>query len=184
MASLGAGSGAGPLLLCGGTAGRVRKGIDDLTGARVVQLFARLVLDGVGVALQVVYVLVQSLVFLLELQHLLLKLFCLFPLVGIGRQTVMTEDDAVRHHEGESGGRDGRSSPPPQVDAVLGRSSEFGELGGEPRFLWGDSQLRASVDSSEFLSVQKEYRAFRGENERGSSGRNQTRRQGETERSS
>jgi hypothetical protein len=133
---------------------RVRKGIDDLTGAGVVQLFARFVLYSVGIALQVVHMLVQLLVFLLELLHLQLKLFRLFTFVGVCGQAVMSEDDAVRHNECEGRCRDGRTTAPPQVDAILGRPCELGELGGELRFLWGDSQVRASMDSSEYLIVQ------------------------------
>ena len=116
-----------------------------------MQLFTRLVLDGVGIALQVVDVLVQALVFFLQLLHLLLKHLRLFPLVGERGEAVMAEDDTVRHDESEGSGRDGRSTPAPQVNAVFCGSGELGELGGELRFLWGDSQLWASMDSSEFL---------------------------------
>jgi len=99
-----------------------------------VQFLASLVLDRVGIALQVGDVLVQAVVFLLELLHLILKHLCFLTLVGEGGETVMAEDDTVRHDQREGSGRDGSSTSPPEIDAVLGRPCELGQFDGELRF--------------------------------------------------
>ena len=64
-----------------------------------MQFFTSLVLDRVWITLEVVDVLVEAVVFLLKLLHLLLEHLCLLALVCEGSETVMAEDDAVRHNE-------------------------------------------------------------------------------------
>ncbi len=99
-----------------------------------MQILTSLVLDRIGIALEVVDVLVEAIVFLLKVLHLLLKHLCFFALVGEGGETVMAEDDTIGHDEREGGGRDGSSTTTPQIDAVLGRPRELGQLNGELRF--------------------------------------------------
>ena len=99
-----------------------------------MEFFASLVLDRIGIALQVADVLVEAIVFLLKLQHLLLEDFCFFAFVRKGSEAVVTEDNAVRHDEGKCAGRDGSSTTTPQIDAALGSPRELGQLYGELRF--------------------------------------------------
>ena len=112
-----------------------------------MQFFSGLMLDRIGIALQVGDVLVQAVVFLLKLLHLLLEDFCFFTLMGEGGETVMAKDDAVGHNEREGGGGDGGSTAAPQVDAVLGSPGELGQFDGELRFRRRGSQFRASRGS-------------------------------------
>jgi hypothetical protein len=126
--------------------GCIGEGVNDLSGARVVQLFASFVLDRVRIALQVVDVLVQAVIFLLQLLHLDLEHFCFFALVSEGRKTVVAEDDAVGHHERQKGRREGSPAAAPQVDAVLRGSGELWQFDGELGFGWRGSQLRASFE--------------------------------------
>ena len=112
-----------------------------------MQFLASLMLDRVGIALQVIDVLVEAVVFLLKLLHLLLEELCFFALVGEGRETVMAEDDAIGHDKGKCGGRDGGAAATPQVETVLRSLGELGQFDGEFRFGWCDSQFQASMGS-------------------------------------
>jgi hypothetical protein len=109
-----------------------------------VQFFTSLMLDRVGITLQVVDVLVQAVVFLLKLLHLLLEHLCFFALVCEGSETVMAEDDAIGHDERQDGRREGSGAATPQIDAVLRSPGELGQFDSELRFGWRGSQLRAS----------------------------------------
>ena len=99
-----------------------------------MQFLASLVLDRVGITLQVGDVLVQAVVLLLKLLHLPLEHLCFFTLVCEGSETVMAEDDAIGHHERQGGGRDRGSTAAPQIDAVLRSPRELGQFDGELRF--------------------------------------------------
>ncbi len=110
-----------------------------------MQFFTGLVLDRVGIALQVADVLVEAIVLFLKLLHLLLENLCFFALVGESSEPVMSEDDAIGHNERQAGGRDGGRAATPQIDAVLRGPGEFGQFGREFRFGWCGSQFQASM---------------------------------------
>jgi len=112
-----------------------------------VKFFTSLVLDCVGITLQVIDVLVQAIIFLLKLLHLFLEQLCFLALVGEGRETVMAKDDAIGHYERQNGRREGSSTTTPQIDAVLRSPGEFGQFDSEFRFGWCDSQFQASKGS-------------------------------------
>ena len=99
-----------------------------------MQFLTGLVLDRVGITLQVGDVLMQAVVFLLKLLHLALEHLCFFTLVCEGSETVMAKDDTIGHNQRQGGGRDSGSTAAPQIDAVLGRPCELGEFDGELRF--------------------------------------------------
>ncbi len=97
--------------------------------------------------MQVVDVLMQAIVFLLKLPHLLLKQLCFFALMSKRRETVMTEDDAIGHYEGQGGRCDGSATATPQVETVLRSLGKLGQFDGEFRFGWCGSQFQASMES-------------------------------------
>ena len=109
-----------------------------------MQFFTSLVLDRIGISLEVVDVLVETVVFFLKLLHLLLEQLCFFALVREGSETVMAEDDAIGHNECQDGRREGGSTATPQINAVLRSPGELGQFDSELRFGWRGSQLRAS----------------------------------------
>jgi len=112
-----------------------------------MQFFASLVLDRVWITLKMVDVLVQPVIFFLKLLHLHLEQVCLFALVCEGSETVMSEDDAIGHHERQDGSREGGSTATPQIDAVLRSPGELGQFGGELRLGWRASQVQVSTGS-------------------------------------
>jgi hypothetical protein len=112
-----------------------------------VKFFTSLVLDCVGITLQVIDVLVQAIIFLLKLLHLFLEQLCFLALVGEGRETVMAKDDAIGHDEGKGGCREGRATATPQIETVLRSLGELGQFDGEFRFGWCGSQFQASMGS-------------------------------------
>ena len=81
---------------------RCGKRVDDLTGTRVVQLFARLMLDRSRIVLQLIDMLLQAAVLCLELLHLDLKLARFLALIEEGRDPVVSEDHAVAHQDGKT----------------------------------------------------------------------------------
>ncbi len=95
-----------------------------------MQLFSSFVLDRIGITLQMIDVFMQTIVFLLELLHLLLQHLCFFPLVRECSQPVMTEDHAVRHDERQECGREGGRATAPEIDAVLSSSGDLGQFDG------------------------------------------------------
>lgn len=136
------------LFLCGGRAGSgvgrgVWERVDDLAGTSVVELFARFVFDGVGVALQVVDVLAETLILFLQFEHLLLEGFGFFALMGESGEAVVPKDNSVGHDQGESRCGNGGGTAAPEIDAVLGSPCDLREPGGELRFLVRDGQLGA-----------------------------------------
>ena len=70
------------------------KGVDNLAGPGIVQLFARLMLNCIGIGLQPLHMAVQPRIFLLEIQDLLAKLMIFDALLLPGRKTVLPIDDA------------------------------------------------------------------------------------------
>ena len=112
-----------------------------------MQFFTSLVLDRIGISLEVVDVLVETVVFFLKLLHLLLEQLCFFALVREGSETVMAKDDAIGHDEGKGGCREGRATATPQIETVLRSLGELGQFDGEFRFGWCGSQFQASMGS-------------------------------------
>lgn len=88
--------------------GRCRECVDNLTGARIVQLFTGLMFDRSGIVLKLVDVLAKVAVLLLQTLHLDLQLARLFAFVGEGSKSVVPEDDAVSHHHREHTCTEGR----------------------------------------------------------------------------
>jgi len=110
-----------------------------------MQFFTSLVLNRIGVTLQVIDVFMQAVVFLLKLLHLLLEQLCFFALVCEGSETVVSEDDAIGHNKRQDGSRKGSGAATPKIDAVLRSSGKLGQFDSELRFGWRGSQLRASA---------------------------------------
>lgn len=80
---------------------RCGKRVNDLTGAGVVQLLARLMLDGRRIVLQLVDVIAQAAVLRLELLHLDLQFARFLALIQEGGHTVVAEDNAISHYNRE-----------------------------------------------------------------------------------
>jgi hypothetical protein len=77
-----------------------------------MQLFACLMFNGGRVVLQLIDVILEAAVLRLELLHLDLQLARFLTLIKEGCHTVVTEDHAVAHQDGqESGTKGGQLSP-------------------------------------------------------------------------
>jgi hypothetical protein len=73
--------------------------VDDLTSARVMEFFTRLMLYRGGIVLQLVNVVAEVTVLLLQLLRLDLQLASFLTFVGESGESVMTKDDAIPHHD-------------------------------------------------------------------------------------
>ena len=71
-----------------------------------MQLFARLVLNGVGVILQAAYVAFQALIFFMQSLYLLLQFMRIMPLLFKGGQTVLAKDDVITKRQCQGSGCD------------------------------------------------------------------------------
>src|ERR1700733_287513 len=91
------------LLLCGGLRSRRRLGFvlgpDDFAGPRIVQAFARLVLNGVGIGLEFFHLLLESAVLLLQVGNALLDRAPLGPLLRVHVHAVFAKKSAVAEEE-------------------------------------------------------------------------------------
>lgn len=81
--------------------GSSRKSVDNLAGASVVQLFAGLVFDGIGIALQPLDMTFQQLIFPLKAAQLTLQHLRILPLLLVSRKSVLSEDDVIAHSNSE-----------------------------------------------------------------------------------
>lgn len=66
-----------------------------------MQLFAGLMLNRPGVILQTADVIMKPLVFTLQIEHLLMQVFGILPLVLECGQAVVAEHHGITHEEGE-----------------------------------------------------------------------------------
>lgn len=82
-----------------GCALRSVQAIDDLAGPSVVQALARLALDRVRIALEVLHVLFEPIIFLLQGVNLLMKLAILCTLLLISVQAVVSHHHVVAENE-------------------------------------------------------------------------------------
>jgi len=86
-----------------------------------VQLLPSLVLDGVGIALEPVDMLLQAIILLLEFLHLKLELTGLLPLLLVYRNPVRAEDDVISHTHRKDGSGQCRGLTAPDVDRPIER---------------------------------------------------------------
>ncbi len=86
-----------------------------------MQLFARLVLDRIGITLQAIHVALQPIIFELQYLHLLTKQVCLLPLLLIYSQPVRAKYDVISDSNGERRCSKGRSFSPANRDSLAGR---------------------------------------------------------------
>ena len=99
--------------------GRCRKGIDHLAWAGVVQLFASLMFDGIGVALQPLDVTFQQFVLPLKAAQLALQHLRVLSLLLVDRKPVLPKNDVKAHCNGEDCCRCGRDLSPFCMDSLV-----------------------------------------------------------------
>lgn len=98
--------------------GLIRERDDHFPGARVVEFFACLVLNGAGVILQPFHVSLQPLIFLLQPLQLLLQDAGVMALLFVSRDAVLAENDMEAHADGKRRGGNRRAAPPLFVDPM------------------------------------------------------------------
>ena len=89
-----------------------RQGVDHFAGLGVVQLLARLVLDGVRIGLEPLDVIAQSRIFLLQILNLLLQLLVLDALLLPDRQPVLAVHHVPTEQQRQRHGHHGSRRPP------------------------------------------------------------------------
>ena len=88
------------------------QGVDNLAGAGVMQLFASLMLDRVGIGLEAVDVTLQQIVLTLKAMKLVVEGCGILPLLLVGGEAVLPEDDVVAQCNGEEGSGSCRDPAP------------------------------------------------------------------------
>lgn len=83
-----------------------------------MELFARFVLDGIGIILQAIDVLADAGVFVFQLLDLVFKLFFLAMLAVPGGEAVAAIDDAPGESESESHGEDRAGGTPALLEPM------------------------------------------------------------------
>ena len=116
-----------------------RKGVDHFAGLGVVEFFASLVLDGVGIRLESIDVLAEAGVFLLEVLNLVFELLFLVTLLIPGGETVLTVHDAPCESEREKDGENRSGWTPALLQPKNSSLRQWKRLFG--RFLFFTEQI-------------------------------------------
>jgi hypothetical protein len=98
----------------------VVQGVDDFAGTRVVETCAGLVLDGIGVVLQVVDVLLHAVIFYLQLLDLPLQFLVFKTLLFIRGNAIAAYHDVVSEKDGERYGGGCGDAPTHAVGETCG----------------------------------------------------------------
>jgi len=109
--------------------------VDHFAGAGVVELFPSFVLDGVGVVLEAIDVLLKPGVFVLKFLYLVFELLFLAALAVPDGKAMTAVDHAPRESEGEENGENRSGGTPAVLKPLNGPLRQWKRLGGRFFFL-------------------------------------------------